>query len=108
MTSVNLKDIAQEALAMVIVSDLALIVVSFFTYTIVPTEWLDVTLMPSMVFVVSPILFVVTIIITWIYRNYVIWKEIRDEHEHQKEKPVTIDENCMIHYPSGGFERKIK
>ena len=108
MTSVKLKDIAQKALATVIVSDLALIVVSFFTYTIVPTEWLDVTLMPSMVFVVSPILFVVTIIITWIYRNYVIWKEIRDEHEHQKEKPVTIDENCMIHYPIGGFERKIK
>ena len=105
MTSVNLKDIAQKALATVIASDLALIVVSFFAYTIVPTEWLDVTLMPSMVFVVSPILFVVTIIITWIYRNYVIWKEIRDEH--QKRKPVAIEDG-MIHYPSGGFERKIK
>lgn len=109
MTSVKLKDIAQEALVMVIVSELSLIVVSFFTYTIVPTEWLDVTIMPLMVCITSPILFVVTIIITWIYRNYVIWKEIRDEHEHQKEKPVTIDENCMIHYySSGGFERKIK
>lgn len=108
MTSVKLKDIAQEALEMIIVSYLALIVICFFTYTIVPPELLDVTIMPLMVLVTAPILFVVTIIITWIYRNYVIWKEIRDEHEHQKEKPVTIDENCMIHYPSGGFERKIK
>lgn len=105
MTSVNLKDIAQETLVMVIVSDLGLIVGSFFAYTIVPTECLNVTIMPSMIFVISPILFVVTLIITWIYRNYVIWKEIRDEH--QKEKSVTI-ENGVIHYPSGGFERKIK
>ena len=105
MTSVNLKDIAQEALKMIIVSYLALIVICFFTYTIVPPELLDVTIMPLMVFVTAPILFVITIIITWIYRNYVIWKEIRDEH--QKEKSVTI-ENGVIHYPSGGFERKIK
>ena len=105
MTSVKLKDIAQEALETVIVSDLALIVICFFAYTIVPTESLDVTIMPLMVFVTAPILFVITIIITWIYRNYVIWKEIRDEH--QKEKSVTI-ENGVIHYPSGGFERKIK
>ena len=105
MTSVKLKDIAQEALEMIIVSYLALIVICFFTYTIVPPELLDVTIMPLMVFVTAPILFVITIIITWIYRNYVIWKEIRDEH--QKEKSVTI-ENGVIHYPSGGFERKIK
>lgn len=105
MTSINLKDIAQEALEMVIVSYLALIVICFFTYTIVPPDLLNVTIMPLMVFVTAPILFVVIIIITWIYRNYVIWKEIRDEH--QKEKPVTI-ENGVIHYPSGGFERKIK
>ena len=105
MTSVNLKDIAQEALEMIIVSYLALIVICFFTYTIVPPELLDVTIMPLMIFVTAPILFVVTIFITWIYRNYVIWKEIRDEH--QKEKSVTI-ENGVIHYPSGGFERKIK
>ena len=105
MTSVNLKDIAQEALEMIIVSYLALIVICFFTYTIVPPELLNVTIMPLMVFISAPILFVVIIIITWIYRNYVIWKEIRDEH--QKEKSVTI-ENGVIHYPSGGFERKIK
>ena len=90
MTSVKLKDIAQEALATVIVGDLALIVICFFAYTIVPTESLDVTIMPLIVFFSSPI-FVVITIITWIYRNYVIWKEIRDEH--QKEKSVTIDEN---------------
>ena len=41
MTSVNLKDIAQEALATVIVSDLALIVICFFAYTIVPPESLN-------------------------------------------------------------------
>lgn len=105
MTSVKLKDIAQEALETVIVSDLALIVICFFAYTIVPTELLDVTTMPLIVFISSPIFFVVIIVITWIYRNYVIWKEIRDEH--QKEKSVTI-ENGVIHYPSGGFERKIK
>lgn len=105
MTSVKLKDIAQEALEMIIVSYLALIVICFFTYTIVPPELLDVTIMPLMVFITAPILFVVTIIITWIYRNYVIWKEIRDEH--QKEKSVTI-ENGIMYHPSGGFERKIK
>ena len=105
MTSVKLKDIAQEALETVIVSDLALIVICFFAYTIVPTESLDVTIMPLIVFISSPIFFVVIIVITWIYRNYVIWKEIRDEH--QKEKSVTI-ENGVIHYASGGFERKIK
>lgn len=105
MTSVNLKDIAQKALVMVIVSELSVIVVSFFAYAIVPAEWLDMTIMPSMVCITSPILFVVTIIITWIYRNYVIWKEIRDKH--QKEKAVRI-ENGVVHYSSGGFERKIK
>lgn len=105
MTSVKLKDIAQEALEMIIVSDLALIVICFFAYTIVPTESLDVTIMPLIVFISSPIFFVVIIVITWIYRNYVIWKEIRDEH--QKEKSVTI-KNGVIYYPSGGFERKIK
>ena len=105
MTSVKLKDIAQEALETVIVSDLALIVICFFAYTIVPTESLDVTIMPLIVFISSPIFFVVIIVITWIYRNYVIWKEIRDKH--QKEKSVTI-KNGVIYYPSGGFERKIK
>ena len=105
MTSVNLKDIAQETLKMIIVSHLALIVICFFAYTIVPPESLDVTIMPLMVFVTAPILFVITIIITWIYRNYVIWKEIRDKY--QKEKSVTI-ENGMIHHPNGGFERQIK
>lgn len=105
MTSVKLKDIAQETLATVIVSDLALIVICFFAYTIVPTESLDVTIMPLIVFFSSPIFFVIITVITWIYRNYVIWKEIRDEH--QEEKSVTI-ENGVIHYPSGGFERKIK
>ena len=105
MTSVKLKDIAQEALEMIIVSYLALIVICFFTYTIVPPELLNVTIMPLMVCVTAPILFIVIIIITWIYRNYVIWKEIRDEH--QKEKSVTI-ENGMIHHPNGGFERQIK
>lgn len=105
MTSVKLKDIAQEALEMIIVSYLALIVICFFAYTIVPPELLDVTIMPLMVFVTAPILFVITIIITWIYRNYVIWKEIRDKH--QQEKSVTI-ENGIMYHPSGGFERKIK
>ena len=105
MTSVKLKDIAQEALIMIIVTHLALIVICFFAYAIVPPESLDATIMPSMVFVTAPTLFVVTIIITWIYRNYVIWKEIRDEH--QKEKSVTI-ENGIMYHPSGGFERKIK
>lgn len=105
MTSVNLKDIAQEALAMVIASYLALIVICFFSYAIVPTESLNVTIMPSMVLVTAPMLFVVTIIITWIYRNYVIWKEIRDEH--QKGKQAVIKDG-VIHYPSGGFERKIE
>ena len=105
MTSVKLKDIAQEALEMIIVSYLALIVICFFTYTIVPPELLNVTIMPLMVCVTSPILFVITIIITWIYRNYVIWKEIRDKH--QKEKSVRI-ENGVVHYPSGGCERQIK
>lgn len=105
MTSVNLKDIAQEALMMVIGSDLVLIVICFFAYTIVPPESLNVTIMPSIVLVTSPIFAVVIIIITWIYRNYVIWKEIRDEH--QKGKRVRI-KNGVIHYPSGGFERKIE
>ena len=105
MTSVKLKDIAQEALETVIVSDLALIVICFFAYTIVPTESLNVTIMPLIVFISSPIFFVVIIVITWIYRNYVIWKEIRDKH--QKEKSATI-KNGVIHYPSGGFERQIK
>lgn len=112
MTSVNLKDIAQKALVMVIVSELSLIVVSFFAYAIVPAEWLDMTIMPLMVCITSPILFVVTIIITWIYRNYVIWKEnyviwkeIRDEH--QRKKSATI-ENGIIHYPDGSFERQMK
>ena len=105
MTSVDLKDIAQEALIMIIVTHLALIVICFFAYAIVPPESLDATIMPSIVFVTAPTLFVVTIIITWIYRNYVIWKEIRDEH--QKEKSVTI-ENGIMYHPSGGFERKIK
>lgn len=105
MTSVKLKDIAQEALATVIVSDLALIVICFFAYTIVPTESLNVTIMPLIVFFSSPIFFVIITVITWIYRNYVIWKEIRDEH--QKEKSVTI-ENGIMYHPSGSFERKIK
>lgn len=105
MTSVNLKDIAQDALATVIGGDLVLIVICFFAYTIVPTESLDVTLMPLMVVIISPTLFVIIIITTWIYRNYVIWKEIRDKH--QKEKSVRI-ENGVIHYSSGGFERQIK
>lgn len=103
MTSVNLKDIAQEALIMITITHLALIVICFFAYAITPR--IDATIMPSIVLVTAPTLFVVTIIITWIYRNYVIWKEIRDKH--QKEKSVTI-ENGMIHYPSGGFERQIK
>ena len=105
MTSVNLKDIAQEALLMVLVSDLVLIVVCFFAYTIVPPESLNLTIMPSIFLVSSPIWVVVIIIITWIYRNYVIWKEIRDEH--QKRKPVAIEDG-VIHYASGGFERKIE
>lgn len=105
MTSVNLKDIAQEALMMVIGSDLVLIVICFFAYPIVPPELLDVTIVPSIVLVTSPILVVVIIIITWIYRNYVIWKEIRDEH--QKGKQAVIKDG-VIHYPSGGFERKIE
>lgn len=105
MTSVNLKDIAQEALQMIIISYLVLIVICFFAYTIVSPELLDVTIMPLMVFVTAPILFVITIIITWIYRNYVIWKEIRDKH--QQEKSVRI-KNGMIYYPSGGFERQMK
>lgn len=105
MTSVNLKDIMQEALVAVIGSALVLIVLCFFAYPIVPTESLDVTLMPLMVVIVSPTFFVIIVITTWIYRNYVIWKEIRDKH--QKEKSVTI-KNGIKYYPDGSFERQIK
>lgn len=98
MTSVDFKDIAKEALYSVLACDLIVIVICFFTYPLLALI-LDsfciaifTTCAPLAILVGSPILFIIIMMVTWVYRNYSIWKEIRDKHtEPQKYAPYGFE-----------------